>query len=205
MGFTVASQRILDRKDLERTKGIFKVTLEIENPKEIERLIRSKEDFVRRAEAIFLRYVFQVHKYLIRLTPADTGRLRAGWTSILDKYNQSYERQFFDTALYDVWKTSNKTPEATTYKWDPAAIGEGKGLSDYQDTPFNIMLINNVSYGEIQEFGSSKLQGRHFLELARYKAELWFPVIFNSWFAKIEKEGKIVDLDIPDDQLEIDN
>jgi hypothetical protein len=200
MPISVLSHTILTREELERAGGAFTVGLTIENPQVIEDLVNMGNEFERRAQAVFLRFVFQVHKFLIRLTPADTGRLRAGWTSILDKYNQAYDRQFFDTSLYDPWKQTTKDPN---YHWDAKAIAEGKALSTFQDEPFNITIINNVPYGEHLEFGTSVIQGRHFVELARYKAELWFQVIFESWLKRLAEEGKITDLDIPDDQLEI--
>jgi len=203
MPFSIGSQSILSREDLERSGGAFRVSLTIENPELIKQWFDMKDEFTKRAEAVFLRYVFQVHKYLIRLTPVDGGELRGGWTSILDKYSQSYDRQFFDTALYDPWKAANKTPYFQEYHWDPSLIAKGKTESEFQDNPFNVILINNVPHGEYLEFGTSLIQGRHFLELSRYKAELWFPVIFESWFKKISQEGKVVDLDTPDEELEI--
>lgn len=205
MPVVIGSQPILTREDLERAGGAFTVSIVIDNPEVLNLWLSMGDEFVKRAETVFLRYAFQVHKYLIRLSPADTGRLRGGWTALLEKYNQPYARQLFDTSLYDPIKAENKTPYSQDYHWDTTAIEEGRGMSSVQETPFNITLQNDVPYGEHQEFGTSLIQGKHFVELAKYKAELWFPVIFDKWFSKISKEGKIVDFAESDDESEITN
>ena len=181
----------------------FNVSMSIENQERLQEILEMDKDFIRRAHGLFLDVVFQIHKYLIRLTPLDTGELRGGWTSILNKYNQDYTKQILDKSLYDDWKQSNRSAEGREYHIDPAKIVEGASKSFFEDVQFDVTLFNTVEQGEYMEFGTSNIQGRHFTELARYKGEFWFNVIFEKWFEKIADEGRIVgtegleDEDIP--------
>lgn len=178
----------------------FKVEMSIENEERLDEILRMDQDFVRRAYGLFLDVVFQIHKYLIRLTPLDTGELRGGWTSILSKYNQDFTRQILDKSLYDDWKQTNKTAYSREYHLDPKKILEGASKSFFEDVPFDVTLFNAVEQGEYMEFGTSQVQGRHFTELARYKGEFWFNVIFENWFEKIAIEERIADTEALEDE-----
>lgn len=175
----------------------FGVELSIQNKDRLDEILQMDADYERRAAGLFLDVVFQIHKYLIRLTPEDEGELRGGWTSVLQKYGQDYSRQLRDTALYDLWKAQNVTPYYRAYHFDPSAVVRGSTQSFFEDLPFDVTIINAVKQGEYLEFGTARIPGRHFTELARYKGEFWFNHIFEQWFEKIAKEENIVE---PDDQ-----
>lgn len=177
--------------------GEFTVALSVENEERLDEILEMDEDFQRRAEGLHLDAVFQIHKFLIRLTPMDTGELRGGWLAVLKKYNQDYGKQVRDTSLSDEDKAKNKTPRSREYHFDSSKIEEGASLSFFEDEPFDTTIINAVQHGEYLEFGTSVMAGRHFVELARYKGEFWYNHIFEQWFEKIASEGKIVE---PDDQ-----
>jgi hypothetical protein len=179
----------------------FDVELHVENQERLAEILDMDEDFRRRANGLFLDLVFQIHKYLIRVTPEDTGELRGGWASILRKYNQDYSKQIRDTTLYDAWKSQNVTPYSREYHFDAGAAERGLSQSSYEDLPLDITVINAVPQGEYMEYGTSRIQGRHFTELARYKGEFWFNHVFEEWFNKIASEGKISQ---PDSQADND-
>jgi hypothetical protein len=166
--------------------------VKLENPERLEEWLKIKDDFKREAKALFLQTVFEIHKYLIRVSPLDTGELRGGWTGILNKYNQDYSVPLMDTSLYDHWKNTNKSQYGREYHFALDQVLKGAGQSSFEDAPFDITLINSVPHGEEMENGNSKIQGRHTTELARYKGEYWFNQVFNTWFEQIAKEEKIV-------------
>lgn len=180
----------------------FVVEMRLENTERLDEILRMDEDFMRRAGGLFLDVVFQIHKYLIRLTPLDTGQLRGGWTSILNKYNQDYTRQIVDSSLYDPWKATNRSEEGRRYHFDLAMVAKGASQSLFEDLPMDVTVMNMVPHGEHMEFGTSQIQGRHTTELARYKGEFWFNTVFEKWFEKIASEGKISDPgDIGDEEI----
>jgi len=57
------------------------------------------DDFTAHFEKFFGDFIFEVHKYLIRVSPIDTGMLRGGWASWLDKNNIDYSRQLYDISI----------------------------------------------------------------------------------------------------------
>lgn len=177
--------------------GSFDVELDIENTERLAEILSMSADFERRAKGLFLDIVFQVHKYLIRLTPADELELRGGWTSVLRKYNQDFSKQVHDVTLYDFWKEQNVTPRSRAYHFDEGAIEQGASQSFFEEQPFDITLINAVPHGAYLEFGTAKIPARHFTDLARFKGEFWFNYVFEKWFDKVAAEGKIV---APEDQ-----
>jgi hypothetical protein len=166
--------------------------ISLENPERLEQWLKIKPDFEREAKALFLQTVFEIHKYLIRVSPMDTGELRGGWTGILNKYNQDYSVALMDTSLYDHWKSQNKSQYGKEYHFTLDQVLKGAGQSQFEDSPLDITVINSVLQGDIMENGTSKIQGRHTTELARYKGEYWFNKNFNEWFEQIAKEEKIV-------------
>lgn len=168
--------------------GGFVLKIDIDDPQPIIDTLNLGEDFRVELEKIFQRLVFEVHKYLIRVTPIDTGQLRGGWTGYLDTFQQDYSRQIFDTSL--AIKARGRD-----YHIDPAEIQKGKAQSKWnQPDPLTVTLMNEVPYGFYLEFGTSKLEARNFTSLAWYKGELLFTNILTKWFEDIAKEGKIVSL-----------
>ena len=178
--------------DLSKPTDTTTFSIWLENPERLAEWFRIKDDFRAEAKSIYLQAVFEIHKYLIRVSPLDTGELRGGWTGILNKYNQDYSVQIMDTSLYDSWKSTNKTPEGREYHFALDQVMKGASESHFEDTEFDITIINNVPYAEYLESGTSRIQGRHTTELARYKGEFWFNEVFNAWFEQIAKEGKVV-------------
>jgi len=175
--------------------------IQIVNPERLQEMLNIKEDFEAQAKALFLNTVFEIHKYLILISPLDTGELRGGWTGILKKYGQDFEKQIRDTSLYDIWKSENKTPKSKEYHFSDDAVQQGINKSTIEDIAFSIAVINNVEYGEYLESGTSKIPARNTTELARYKGEYWFNKQFNDWYEKIAKEGKIVSPEKQTDKL----
>lgn len=173
----------------------FQVDIEIKNLEAFNKQIEDLADFERRYYGLFQDFVFQMHRYLIRLTPLDTGELRGGWTAYLNKYNEDFTKQILDASLYDDWKSSNITEEGRKYHVDFGKIREGMSQSVVEETKDTVILINPVAHGEYLEFGTSKIQGRHFTELARYKAEFWYKTIFNNFLNAFAKEGKLPKVD----------
>ena len=167
-------------------------TISIENPELLKEWYHMKEDYQREAKALFLQTVFQIHKYLIRISPLDTGEIRGGWTGILNKYNIDYSAQLFDKSLYDTWKQENKTPEGRTYHDAMAQVMKGAAQSHFEDKPLDITIYNEVPHAIYLEDGTSKIQGRHTTEFVKYKGEYYFNEIFNQWFESLNKAGKIV-------------
>ncbi|TDI97026.1 MAG: hypothetical protein E2O29_01970 [Deltaproteobacteria bacterium] len=171
--------------------GPLKVTLTIENIKETKEIEKSIKRFSKYNLELYRNLVFEIHKYLIRVTPMDTGKLRGGWTAILDKYTIDYSRQIKDTSLYDPFKKSNKTPYHKEYHFSASSVAEGKASSVAEDkTPAvqEIAVDNQVPYKDAMDFG----KGVHFTTRARYAGELWFTKFYGEWLKKMEKEGKVV-------------
>ena len=169
----------------------FKISFTLANPKEVKDIEDSFNKLTDFQLELFRNLVFEIHKYLIRLTPMDTGRLRGGWTGILNKYQEDYSRQIRDTSLYDVFKNLNITPHHKEYHFDPTAVLEGAGESQIEDKTPNqqeIAIDNKVPYKDFLDFG----RGVHFTTRARYVGELWFTRHYNRWLAAMEEEGKVV-------------
>jgi hypothetical protein len=167
------------------------VRIEVANPDEVEKIIALGDRFEEAAKKVFGAVVFEAHKYLIRVTPIDTGELRGGWTSWLDKNQIDYSRQLYDLSLAD------KAP-GRSYHIEESAIQQGKSESAFEaPSPFDITIINNTPHGFYLEEGTSAIPGRYFVELARYKTELVFEKIFTDWFYKIAaNDGELVEPDV---------
>lgn len=171
--------------------GPLRLTVSIDNPKEVKKIEKSIKRFSKYNLELYRNIVFEIHKYLIRVTPLDTGKLRGGWTAILDKYTKDYSRQIKDTSLYDAFKKANKTDYNREYHFDPSAVAEGKKFSIQEDkTPSiqDMAIDNQVPYKDVMDFG----KGVHFTARARYAGELWFERFYGEWLKKMEKEGKVV-------------
>ena len=169
-----------------RERSLFKIILEVENPKVFEEFEALGDNFRAELEKTFKLLVFDINKYLIRVTPIDTGELRGGWTAFLDAEQEDYTKQIFDTSL--AIKARNRD-----FHIGPAGIAKGKQFSTYEfPSPLDFTIINAVPYGFYLEFGTSVMRGRNFVAITRYKGEVRFEAIFNKWFADIAREGRIV-------------
>ena len=187
-GVNVPSEREENSKN---RSGPLRITLTVANPKEVKAIEKSFKRFSKYNLELYRNLVFEIHKYLIRLTPMDTGRLRGGWTAILDKYTVDYSRQIQDTSLYDAFKKANKTEHNREYHFDASAVNKGKKDSSAEDkTPadLSIAVDNQVPYKDAMDFG----KGVHFTARARYTGELWFNKFYGEWLKKMEKAGKVV-------------
>lgn len=176
-------------------RAIFSIDLAILNPEVLEKFDRLGDDFEKELEKVFKELVFDIHKYLIRVTPVDTGELRGGWTAFLDSQRISYSQQISDTSL--AIKALGRTFNIT-----PAGIQKGRGNSRYEfPNPLNVTLINQVPHAFLLEHGTAHMQGRNFTALARYKGELRFTSIFTEWFNQIAKAGEIVPFKSRDEDI----
>ena len=166
--------------------GEFQATIRIENPEVLRQWLAMGDDFTAHFEKFFGDFIFEVHKYLIRVSPIDTGMLRGGWASWLDKNNIDYSRQLYDTSI------AEKAP-GRDYHFDPAAVEEGKAYSTFEaPNPLDITILNTVPYGIFLEVGTSKIPARNFVELTRFKAESWAERLFHAWEKKIYDAGEMV-------------
>jgi hypothetical protein len=175
--------------------GTLKFAVTIENIQEAKKYEKLADQFDKYYKKLYLDIVVEIHKYLIRLTPLHTGKLRGGWTALLDKYQRDYSKQISDTSLYNVFKTANITPDYKTYQFDSGAVQKGKAqsfLEDKMPSDTDISIDNQVEYRDYLDSGTSKIPARHFVESARYKGELWFNQYFDLWFKKMEAAGAIV-------------
>lgn len=185
--------------------GVLKLTVSVANPKEVKDQEEAFKKFDEYYRKFYRDLVGACHKYLIRVTPLHTGKLRGGWTAFLDKYQIDYSKQIFDTSLYGSWKKANKTEEYRSYAPDSTKVAEGKAMSHLEDgLPHvtEVSIENQVEYKDSMDFGTSKVPGRHFTDIALYKAEYWFDKHFTMWLAKMQKAGAVV---APPDVGEIPN
>jgi hypothetical protein len=169
----------------------FSLRITWKNPEVLQQWMELDTIFKEKYKILFREVVFQVHKYLIRITPVMSGRLRAGWTGILNKYNQDYTAAFTDTSLLD----------HAYIKYDQQAIAEGMAMSQFLDEDFVKVIINDVLYGDYVEVGTSRMQGQHFTRKAMYKAEYIFKKEFDDWFKEIAIKGEIVEPTKPEECL----
>ena len=166
--------------------AVFAVRLAILNPEVLEKFETLGTDFKKELGETFKQLIFDTNKYLIRVTPIDTGELRGGWTAFLDSEQEDYTRQIFDTSL--AIKARGRK-----YHITPQGIEKGKEFSTWElPNPLTFTLINSVPYGFFLEHGTSKIRGRNFLALTRYKAEARFTFIFEKWFRDISEAGEVV-------------
>ena len=182
--------------------GAMKLVVSVERPEELKRLENSLKKFDEYYKKLYKDLVGVCHKYLIRLTPLHTGKLRGGWTAYLDKYQIDYSKQLYDTSLYSAWKKANKTAEYRSYAPDSTKVEEGKALSRLEDAlpqTTEVSIENLVDYKDSMDFGTSVVPGRHFTDQALYKSEHWFDKYFSLWLAKMEKAGAVVPPPVPDE------
>jgi len=149
----------------------FSLSFIINNPEEWEKAFNMKYNFTSQLADVFKEIVFECHRYLIRVTPMLTGRLRAGWTSYLAKYSQDYTAAFLDVSLV----------EAHIEPLSSLAINEGMLMGYNQETPLNVSLYNDVPYGEYVEWGTSVMDPRNFTQKALYKGEFIFGHTLDNW------------------------
>src|SRR3989304_2921223 len=173
--------------------GEFQATIRIENPEVLRQWLAMGDDFTAHFEKFFGDFIFEVHKYLIRVSPIDTGMLRGGWAAWLDKNNVDYSRQLYDISI------AEKAP-GRDYHFDPAEVERGKTESTFEaPTPPDLTIFNNVPYGYYLEVGTSRISSRNFVELTRFKAESWGERLFEAWMKKIHDAEKIVEPDSPEE------
>jgi hypothetical protein len=173
----------------------FSLTVSVANPKDVKAQEEALKKFDEYYKKLYKDLVGTCHKYLLRVTPLHTGKLRGGWTAFLDKYQIDYSKQLYDTSLYSVWKKANKTEEYRSYAPDSSKVAEGKTFSHLEDNlPKDtvVSLENQVEYKDAMDFGTATVPGRHFTDIALYKAEHWFDKYFSLWLAKMEKAGAVV-------------
>ena len=163
--------------------GFWRVKFTIVNPDVWQHWMNLTPLFSEYYIQLFRNCVFESHKYLIRVTPVDTGRLRAGWTSILKKYQIDYQMAFLDLSLVD-------SPALNPLDPSMIAIGEKESVS--VDLPLAIAVENNVPYAAYMEYGTSVMAGRHFTNRARYKAELILKNAFEDWLKEMVNVGDVV-------------
>jgi len=176
--------------------GPLRISFSVDNPEQFKKFEESIPKFDEYYRQLYFNLVAEIHKYLLRLTPLHTGKLRGGWTAFLDKYRIDYSRQLFDTSLYNAFKKANKTPEYRTYQPDNMSVAAGKTLSKLEDKlpgDTDISVENQVDYKDFLEFGTSQIPGRHFTQQAVYKGEWLFDKYFEKWFKKMEDAGAIVE------------
>lgn len=187
------------------TDSFFQVDLSIENRERLDEILAVDENLKKRIEELFLDVVFQVHKYLVRITALDTGELRGGWLGILKKYNQDYSRSIRDTKSAmgyvgtDYFKARNKTPYFREYHFSDAEVEKGAAQSFFEDLPMDVTVVNAVPHASYMEFGvpSKGIEARYSVDFARYKGEFWFNKVFEQYFEQVaEAEGIVA----PDDQ-----
>jgi len=160
----------------------FDITVELVNPEQWESWMHANEKFQEYYKELFRDCIFEIHRYLIRVTPVMSGRLRAGWTGILNKYNVDYTRAFTDTSLLD----------HAYINWNQQAIMEGMAESQWMDADFDVSIINSVPYSEMVEFGTSKMSGQYFTNKARYKGEYILTKAIDDWFKEITAKAELV-------------
>lgn len=161
---------------------LFSISMTFKNPEEWNKWLNANTLFNDYYKKLFKQCVFEIHKYLIRLTPMQTGRLRGGWTGILNKYGIDYSAAMADVSLLDHFIN----------KVDSAAIAEGMALSNFRDSDLLVTIMNDVFYGEYVEFGTSKMEGQAFTDRARYKGEYIFTKEIDDWFKEMTEKQDLV-------------
>lgn len=165
--------------------GAFSISILVKDTKVWDSWLATEATFLDKYLNLYRDAVFQSHKYLIRTTPVQTTRLRAGWTSILEKYRIDYSTAILDTSLVG----------AKGIRPDSLAQAEGKSLSSNIDKPFEVVLINSVPYASYMEYGTSRVAASNFTNKARYRAELILTKAIEEWSGKCTSAGRLVDAD----------
>lgn len=160
----------------------FDLTITIHNPEDWEKWTKVSSIFLDNFKTLFRYAVLEANKYLIRATPLMSGRLRGGWTALLNKYNVDYSAAFMDVTLV----------EGHNEPLSQEAIMEGMALSSYIDTDFMITLVNGVPYADYVESGTARMEGRHFTLKAMYKSELIIKNYIEQWVKMCSDKSEIV-------------
>ena len=160
----------------------FSVTITVQETPRWNKFLETTSLFMANYLIVFNEAVIQSHKYLIRTTPYDFGKLRSGWTSFLKKHNIDYSTAMLDTSLIGA-----KPPRP-----DVRLMQEGETLSSFVEKPFDITVTNSVPYAQYVEYGTSKMAARNFTNIARFKAELILEQAVSDWGAKCSQVGEIV-------------
>jgi hypothetical protein len=161
----------------------FSLTITINTPEKWDMWQNVSSIFMENFKTLFRYGVLDSNKYLIRATPMQTGRLRGGWTALLNKYNVDYSAAFMDVTLV----TGHNEPLSQE------AIREGMALSSYIDTDFMVTLVNGVDYADYVETGTSKMEGQHFTAKTMYKAELIMKKYIEEWAKQCSEKSAIVE------------
>jgi len=172
-------------KDYVATTGdpTFRISITFVNPDEWDKWFEANTLFTEYYKTLFRQCVYEIHKYLIRVTPIQTGRLRAGWTGILNKYGIDYTAAFSDYSLLD----------HLNLQLSQQAVMEGFALSQFIDEELDVTIINSVPYSEYVEFGTSRMEGQNFTNKARYKGEYVFKKAIDDWFKEMSQKQDIVE------------
>ena len=104
------------------------------------------DEFIRQAEIVHRKSVFQGLIYLIRIVNVMTGRLRASFTPFMDKYGFS---KYF-SYLGAVPLGGGHAPRI-----DAKAIKEGQSKGEFVDQPMNTTIATNVVYAPFVDAKSS--------------------------------------------------
>lgn len=162
----------------------FSISFEFKNPELFEQWAELEKEFSEYYYILYRNCVYETHKYLLRITPIQTGMLRAGWTGILNKYNIDYTRAFSDVMLLDI-------PANSGQPLSQEAITKGMALSLFVDTKDEISIMNNVPYADYVDAGTSKMQGQNFTIRAMYKGEFIFKKAMEDWLNEIYINGEV--------------
>ncbi len=104
------------------------VKLNFDPPDQIEQWQGVLGQIEEKGPGIHLKWVFRVIEYVIKYSRRRTGRSRAAWLPLLDKYGFDYQRSL------------------GTDRLDPGAVQEGYSMGTFDDQPFHTTLMNNVDY-----------------------------------------------------------
>lgn len=97
--------------------------------------------FVQKAILVHRKIVFMVLRYLIRICPVDTGRLRGSFTPFFDKYsNSSYSKWLADSSMAP---SDRKTPKKG---FSQTSVQEGKNEGEFVDSDMETTIMSNVFY-----------------------------------------------------------
>ena len=129
----------------------------------------------KQAEVVHRKSVFQILRQVIFYCPVDTGRLRASWTPIMDKYGAQaiYEPVMQMRAPGQTGKDEKKVSSR--------AIARGKSEGLFVDQPFVTIIGTNVDYAVYVE------QKVGFLARARVIGESLYARNFAAFFESIDK------------------
>lgn len=160
------------------------VTLKIANPAVLNDWLGIGANIEKDVERLFSAFLLEVNRYLIRITPLDTGMLRGGWTAYLDSANADYQPELYDTSI------AEKAP-GRFYHLDPEDVAKGKTFSRFeQPNKLEFTLINEVPYGFYLEYGTSAIPARNFVTKTQYKAVTLFDQYLTFWFNGVAKDTK---------------